>query len=607
MPTITPDKPDRSIFRLLRDVVPHVSPRRRKQFFVLLLLMLVGAGAELVTIGAVVPFISLMAEPESAFQFPALQNVFRALGWQHPEDIVAPMTLLFLLVVVLSTVTRLVLLWASTRYVFALGYDISIALYNRVLDQPYSFHIAHNSSETIAAINKVQAILNGAVKPVLEGAIALVLSLAIIGTLIYIQPGATAIAVAILVFVYLLIGGVVRLRLRANGKRIAVAQTQRVRCVQEGLGGIRDVILDNSQHQITRTFAKVDRRLRLAQASNAILDQIPRYLIEAAAVFLIIGLAWFLSGQAGGLMASLPVLGALALGAMRLLPLLQKIYAAWARMTGNHKMFADVLELLELPAPESLKQSSVKAMPFQRVIQLQNVGFRYAGGHEKVLDNIDLRIQKGSRIGIVGPTGSGKSTLVDIFMGLLEPVEGRLLVDDVPINDANRYRWQQRISHVPQHIFLADATIAENIAIAVPTSNIDMERVRYAARCACIADFIEANPQGYRAPIGERGIQLSGGQRQRIGIARAIYRYADVIVLDEATSALDIATETAVMESINQLGPSLSVLIIAHRVQTLRECDLVIRLENGRLVSVGSYEEVIGSRARQAAVSRRHH
>lgn len=593
MSLVTGKNAERSIWRLLRDFVPHVPARRRKQFFGLLGLMLVGAGAELVTIGAVIPFISLMAEPESAFKFPLLQNFFSALGWKRPEAIVGPMTALFLLVVLLSGAIRLILLWASNRYVFALGYDVGVALYNRVLNQPYSFHITHNTSEIIAAVNKVQAVLNGAVKPLLDGSIALVLSIAIIGALIYIEPGATAIASTTFVTAYLIIGGLVRLRLRANGKRIAAAQTQRVRSIQEGLGGIRDVILDNSQHHITKTFSRVDYGLRKAQASNAILNQVPRYLIETIGIFLMITLAWILANRSGGLVGALPMLGALALGAQRLMPLLQKIYGAWARMTGNQQMFADVVELLELPPPFTAQDGTASVLSFNNTIRLQDVGFRYALGHEDVIRGISITISKGTRLGIVGPTGGGKSTLVDIVMGLLEPTTGQLMVDSVAIDESNRHDWRKHISHVPQHIFLADASIAENIAIGVPAHKIDLERVRHAAQCACIADFVAANPRGFDAPVGERGIQLSGGQRQRIGIARAIYRHADVIVLDEATSALDMETETAVMDAVNRLDSSLTVIMIAHRVQTLRNCELIARLENGKLSAVGSYEEVI--------------
>lgn len=555
--------------------------------------MLLGAGAELVTIGAVIPFITLMADPDAAFRFPILQNIFSRLGWQQPHSIVAPMTILFLLIVLCATAIRLLLLWVSTRYVAALGYDIGVALFKRVLNQPYSFHIAHNTSETIAAIGKVQSVLGGAVKPVLDGAISISLGLAIIAALIYIQPTATSIAAVTLISAYFVIGMLVRIRLKTNGKRMAHAQTQRVRCIQEGLGGIRDVILDNSQQQISLTYARVDKRLRTASANNGILKQVPRYLIEAIGVAMVVGLAWFLTNQAGGLMAALPVLGALALGAQRLLPLLQRVYAAWASMTGSQQMLIDVLDLLELPVPESATGKPVVAMSFKQDIALCKVGFRYAGHSDQVLSEVDLRIPKGTRLGIVGPTGSGKSTLVDIIMGLLEPVQGELKVDGVVVDDNNRSQWRQRISHVPQHIFLADATIAENIAIGVPTNRIDLERVYYAAQCACIADFVESRPLGFQAKVGERGIKLSGGQRQRLGIARAIYRHADVIVLDEATSALDIETENAVMAAVDQLGQELTVLIIAHRVATLRQCDVIVRLEKGKVVQIGSYDSVI--------------
>ena len=564
--------------------------------------MLLGAGAELVTIGAVIPFVSLMADPQGVLQFPLLKDLFIRLGWQQPEAILLPMTILFLLVLLCATAIRLLLMWVSIRFVHALGYDIAVALYTRVLNQPYSFHITRNTSEIIAAVNKVQAVIGGAVKPVLEGATAIVLSIAIIAALVYIQPAATSVAAVTFMAAYLFIGVLVRFRIKANGKRIAAAKTQRVRCIQEGLGGIRDVILDNSQAQIAQTYARVDHRMRRAQATNMILKQMPRYLIEVTGVFLIVGLAVFLSAQSGGLISALPVLAALGLGAQRLLPLLQRIYTAWAAMTGNQQMFADVLGLLELPDSGPERAESAHPIPFQREIKLEQVSFSYTGGHEHVLEEISLKVVRGQWIGIVGPTGAGKSTLADLLMGLIEPTKGHILIDGVPINQDNRGQWRQRVSHVPQHIFLLDATVAENIAIGVPARQIDMERIRYAARCACIDDFIESKPQGYQATVGERGVQLSGGQRQRIGIARAIYRKADVIFLDEATSALDSATEQSVMESLCALGDHLTVFVIAHRVQTLRNCDVVLKLAAGKIVAKGSFEELIENQSEAASM-----
>jgi len=555
--------------------------------------MLIGAVAELVTLGAVIPFLSLMADPEAAFQYPILQDVFNSLGWQRPEAIVIPMAIAFLVVVAAATGIRLLLLWVSTRLVFALGYDIGVSLYKRMLGQPYSYHIAQNSSETIAAVNKVQAVINGAVWPVMDGTIALVLSLAIVGALIAIDPTATLSAAITFVVFYWIVALVIRARMRTNGKRIAAAHTDRVRCVQEGLGSIRDVILDQSQQHYTAVFARADQSLRLAQARNSFLKLVPRYLVEAIGVFLIVGLALVLLQQEGGLLGALPILGALALGAQRLLPLLQKIYAAWASMTSSHQMFADVLRLLQLPDLPLPPRHRIEAQPFEKEIKLKRVEFCYGQDSDHVLKEVDVTITKGARVGIIGPTGSGKSTLVDILMGLLEPTIGRLTVDGTPIEHHNRAAWQKRISHVPQHIYLADASIVENIAIGVPEGKIDRERAVWAARCARIADFIESAHDGYDARVGERGIRLSGGQRQRIGIARALYRHADVLVFDEASSALDSDTEAAVMDAINSLAPELTLIIIAHRVDTLRGCDLILRVESG-LVAEERADAVVG-------------
>ncbi len=592
---------DQPIWKMLRDFVPHVSSRRRKQFGLLMLLMLIGAGAELVTLGAVIPFIALMADPESAFEFPYLQQLFTTLGWRDPDAIVLPMTLLFLVLVSLATFVRLLLLFAMNRFVHALGYDIGVRLYNRVINQPYSFHITRNTSEVIAAVSKVQVVLKGAVSPVMDGLISITIALAIVTALILIEPVATLTAAGLFVTMYVLIAVFIRWRLKRNGKRIAAAQTERVRCVQEGLGGIRDILLDNSQQHYTQSYARVDRRLRTAQANTALLKKAPKFLIEWVGITLIIGLAFFLSMTTGGLIAALPVLGALALGAQRLMPLLQKIYDAWARMTSSHQMFADVLELLELPMTAA-ESGTANKLDFQREIRLEEIGFHYPRAEQRVLENIDLVIPRGTRVGIIGPTGSGKSTLVDIIMGLLVPDRGRLLIDGIPVTEDNRRAWQNHISHVPQHIFLADASIAENIAIGVPKKRIDRERVIAAARAARIHDYIESRPGQYDARVGERGIQLSGGQRQRIGIARAIYRQADVLVLDEATSALDNDTESAVMACIDDLGEELTVLMIAHRLTTLRNCDLIVALEKGRIRQVGNYRQVLGEQTENLSV-----
>jgi ABC-type multidrug transport system fused ATPase/permease subunit len=308
---------------------------------------------------------------------------------------------------------------------------------------------------------------------------------------------------------------------------------------------------------------------------------------------LIAALAYALSRQVGGLATALPVLGALALGAQRLLPALQQIYGAWASIAGSYASLADAIELLDQPLPAELLQPAPAPLLFQKNIQFRGVRFRYANEGPWVLDGSNLVIAKGARVGFVGSTGSGKSTTLDLLMGLLMPTEGEILVDGQPISGNRVSAWQRSIAHVPQSIYLADSTLAENIAFSVPPDTIDLDRVQQAARQAQVADFIESIPEGYQAYVGERGIRLSGGQRQRIGIARALYKQASVLVFDEATSALDNATEQSVMDAIEGLNRDLTILLIAHRLTTVRRCDTIVELEHGRVVAQGTYEQLL--------------
>jgi ATP-binding cassette subfamily B protein len=276
---------------------------------------------------------------------------------------------------------------------------------------------------------------------------------------------------------------------------------------------------------------------------------------------------------------------------------MQQVYYSWANISGSQASLADIIALLDQPLPVELLQPATAPLLIQDAIRLDAVRFRYTEEGPWVLDGLDLLIAKGARVGFVGSTGSGKSTTLDLLMGLLMPTEGKLLVDDQPVS-GNRIRaWQRSIAHVPQTIYLADSTLAENIAFGVPPDKIDLDRVQWAARQAHIADFIESSSEGYQAYVGERGVRLSGGQCQRIGIARALYKQASVLVFDEATSALDNATEQSVMDAIGGLNSDLTILLVAHRLTTVRHCDIIVELEHGRVVAQGTYEQLLESSA----------
>jgi ATP-binding cassette subfamily B protein len=372
---------------------------------------------------------------------------------------------------------------------------------------------------------------------------------------------------------------------------------RRLKLVEESMGGLRDIILDQSHTMFEERFERLDKRWRTITARFNFISNSPRLLVEAAAILLIVVLALSMSGKPGGVTAALPVLGALAVGAQRLLPLIQTVYVGWSQLSAQAYSINDVVDLLTRPSQPRLAASSKRPPKhFGGEIEIRDLSFSY-DGVTHALEHIQLTIRKGQRVGFIGQTGSGKSTLLDLIMGLLEPTSGEILLGGSRLDPGTIHNWQAQIAHVPQSIFLADDTILANIAFGSDLEDVDVERVREAASRAGLSSFIDQLPEGYSTKVGERGIRLSGGQRQRIGIARALYKKATVLVLDEATSALDNETESAVMDAITSLDRELTILMIAHRLSTVAMCDTVVKLDRGRIVDCGTYAQVTGRAA----------
>jgi ABC-type multidrug transport system fused ATPase/permease subunit len=420
-----------------------------------------------------------------------------------------------------------------------------------------------------------------------------VMLITILIALLTIEPVIALVAFGGFGLIYVFIIRLTRKRLLADSQCVARESVQVIKSLQEGLGGIRDVLIDGSQATYCQIYRNADLPLRRAQGNTAFISGSPRYAMEALGMLLISVLAYTLAQQTDGIAKAIPILGALALGAQRLLPVLQQAYGSWTGIQSGQASLQDTLELLVQPLPDHVDKSATQALPFKRAIILKQLGFRYSPQTPYVLKQLDLTIAKGSRVGFIGTTGSGKSTLLDIVMGLLQPTDGSLEVDGQAVTSANNRAWYAHIAHVPQAIFLADNSIEENIAFGVPKDQIDNQRVREVARQAQIADSIETWPKQYQTLVGERGIRLSGGQRQRIGIARALYKQADVIIFDEATSALDNETEQAVMQAIEGLSNELTLLIIAHRISTLKNCTQIVELGEGGIKHAGSYQGIV--------------
>lgn len=587
-------QPNQSITTLLKRLWHHISPRRRGQFGLLVVLMLLASFAEILSIGAVLPFLGVLTVPERVFEHAATQSVIHALGLTAPEQLLLPLTIAFGFAVLIAGAMRLLLLWVSTRLSFAIGADLGISIYRRTLYQPYAVHVARNSSEVISGIaGKANGVIHSTVLPALTLISASVMLITILIALLTIEPVIALVAFGGFGLIYVFIIRLTRKKLLTDSQCIARESVQVIKSLQEGLGGIRDVLIDGSQATYCQIYRNADLPLRRAQGNSAFISASPRYAMEALGMLLISALAYTLAQQTDGIAKAIPILGALALGAQRLLPVLQQAYGSWTGIRSGQASLQDTLELLDQPLPDYADQPAAQALPFKRNISLKQLGFRYSPQTPYVLKQLNLTIAKGSRVGFIGTTGSGKSTLLDIVMGLLQPTDGTLEIDGQPVSPTNNRAWQAHIAHVPQAIFLADSSIEENIAFGVPLDQIDPQRVRQAAQKAQIADSIESWPKQYQTFVGERGIRLSGGQRQRIGIARALYKQADVIIFDEATSALDNETEQAVMQAIEGLSKDLTLLIIAHRVTTLKNCTQIVKLGGGSIVSAGGYQDIV--------------
>lgn len=568
-----------STYELLLRLWDTIAPRRRSQLLGLVLLVAASAIAEVASLGMAIPFFAALTKPSQIFENDLAQPLLHAMQIEHPDALLLPLTFLFCFLAALSALVRFTLTWVQVRLGERIGNDLGEEAFRRTLFQPYPVHVMRNSSEVVAALmSKTDTVIHFVLIPLLMLAGAAVTGAAIVAFMIWASPYVTA-------FVFVSLGGAYgglaafnRHRMAEESRRVAAGQTRVAQVVQEGLGGIRDVLMSNLQPYFVTRFRDADRSLRHAVGSIAILGSAPRFFVEALAVMVVGAVVVYAARSETGLDAAVPTLGALALALQRLLPMAQQAYYSTTAVQGGRASLEEVLMLLEQQLPDVVADDADSGLRFERVLEFSDVSFRYSEGGPCILQHVSVAIPKGSRVGVIGETGSGKSTFLDLAMGLILPRSGHVLVDGVPLSVRNVRPWQSRIAHVPQQIFLLDGSIAENIAFGENAENLDLDRVREAARAAQLESTILAWPGGFDTRVGERGMQLSGGQRQRVGVARALYRRAELLVLDEATSALDDATEDSLVEALERLGRSVTVLTVAHRKRSLRSCDFIIEI-----------------------------
>ncbi|HET7816884.1 MAG TPA: ABC transporter ATP-binding protein [Sphingomicrobium sp.] len=573
-----------------------LSRSRRRQLYGVVGLMLAGAVAELATVGSVIPFLALLSAAPGEAPLGPLSTVVARLEDIPGIDPLAAAAGLFIAVILTAGLLRLQLAWSTQRFVLGLGHDLSVELQRRILLQPYSFHIGSNPSTLLGALDKVRVVVDNVILQLMYGGAAVVLGACIIAAVIAVDPVSALISTVFFGLIYFLVSKLTHRRLASNAAVLRDAYDERLKTVQESFGGIRDVIIENAQPIYLTAFARVDRRLNEATAMTNFLASAPRLLIETLGMALIALVALAIAGRGDGIGNALPILGALALAAQRLLPLAQQVYHSWAQVAGHRYYVTQVLDFLRLPADSTNDAPAPQPLRLSDRIALDRVSFTYPSRRDPAIAEVSLDIAHGTRLGIIGKSGSGKSTLGDLIMALLEPTSGKITIDGVEPSGEARRRWHAGISHVPQTIFLADASIARNIAFSIAPEPIDIGRVIDASKKAQLHDFVESLPDGYDTRVGERGIRLSGGQRQRLGIARAIYKDAPVFVLDEATSALDHATESKIMGMLDELKRAgRTVIIISHRRSTVAGCDHIVSLADGRIAASGKVDELFGA------------
>ena len=571
-----------SLYVLLLKLWGQLRRKRRVQFVMLVALMVIASFTEVLSLGAIVPFLGVIAAPDAIMEEQFMQPFLNYFEITDASQLLALISILFCVSVISAAVFRTALLRLMLSVSYSSGSELSCDAFEKILNQPYLAHLNRNTSELITImgpkLNNAVAVLNN----VLIFLSSTIIAIGIFGILVAVQPKISLILFASFTAIYAGITAMFRARLTFNSKRIARLGPLLVKTLQESLGGIRNIILDNSRKEFHTIYKNTDIALRNAQSNTNFVSSSPRPIMEALGIVLIVGLAYSFSFRPEGVQGAIPILGFMALGAQRLLPSLQQAYAAWSFIRGEQQSLQDILEILCQPV---LIHKGYPLDPlagtfeFDRKINLKSVSFRFDDGLPWILKDFSLEISKGSWLGIIGETGSGKSTLIHILMGLLSPTKGKIYIDDNALSESGHvYGWQSRVAHVPQAIFLSDCSISENIAFGAHPNDIDHDYVRKCAKIAQISSTIDGLPDGYETMVGERGVRLSGGQRQRIGIARALYKRADIIIFDEATNALDTATENEVMEALENLPGNITVIMVAHRLSTLKNCSKVIDL-----------------------------
>ena len=584
-----------------RELYSLLSTGHRKKLAALSLLVILSGFMEIGGIASIMPFMGMVVNPRVVNENHTLSLLYHHLSFSGPRPFLVFLGFVVLGVLFLSNLVSALTIWSILRFSFLTGKDLSRMMFSAYMNHPYVFFLDRNTSELIQnTLFEIGRIVNGVLIPLLTLVSRSVIALSILVLLLWVNPLLALLSGGVLGGAYLAVYLLVKKTLGTTGREISRENALRTQVAYEAFGAVKDIKILGREAEFYHRFSRPVERYSLYQAKSQMISLLPRYALETLAFGGIILIVIVLLNGGGSLEKTLPLISLYALAGYRLMPALQAIFGNLTALRFNRsavdRITDDLAALRADPRTSRLvvPPPVTRPLPFSRSIVLERIVFHYPSREEAVLKGITLSVPANTSIGIVGATGSGKTTCLDILLGLLDPASGHLLVDGVRITPENRRAWQANIGYVPQQIMLLDDTVLNNIAFGIPGEQIDREKAVRAARLAHLHDFImEELPDGYETAIGERGIRLSGGQRQRIGIARALYHEPSVLVLDEATSALDNITENVIMEALSTLSRQKTIIMVAHRLTTVRECDTIIVLEQGRISDQGTYASLL--------------
>jgi len=589
------------ILKDLRGILSFLPERERLKIGLLVIIQILGGFAEMLSLGAILPFISAITNAGVFLARPEFQPIAEMFDINNEQELIVFVSIVFITAFVFVNVFKLFTFWVQAKVGVSIGNVLSQRFFSKILHQDFEYHLNTNSGILISRIiTDLSCVLHfiGHAMTISTQGFAIT---AIIFAITYYNPTAAMTIFASILVLYYMIAKSNKKKLIKNGEVLSNSHAAVVHNLQVALGGIRDVIMGDKYAQFIHHFTASDKSLRSASARTQILTVMPRYFIEVIVVSILAAIAAYYALYQGGVFDVLPLIGALAMAAIRVLPAAQMLYYSFAGMQSVHVSVERVLKILDLPLQTSEIPQEYQVPAPQKSMDLSDVWFRFKGGEEAsgpsdwVLKGVELSIPLNKTIALVGKTGGGKTTISDIVAGLLYAEKGNLSVDGHKITKDKLKSWRRHVAYVPQSIFLLDATVKENIAFGENPEEIDLQRVKKACAMAQIDDLIESRPKQYDEIIGENGLKLSGGQRQRIGLARALYKDAQLLVLDEATSALDNETEHAVMQTITSLRNTRTLLVIAHRLDTIKKADLIYEIQDGQVVAQGTYQELMES------------